>query len=254
MLFIERHIESSYAPERHLYMKDHLDSTVIDYAYGTFGYDANGNLTWDVTDAKRVGPITLPQSLYEEHQGERCLLWDEENRLVAVNENGYVSNYFYDADGQRTVKEHGGSEGVYVNSEFSGGTTDTGTFTLYVSPFLTWTQGGLYVKHVFAGGQRIVSKLGDYGSYGADPRRIQKAGASAHVSIDYDGKYAALQQVVRNNYEAFGVPYNGTDNDDYVNGESFCCTPTTWAVSPISPTSRVPLSSTWNTSPMARSS
>ncbi|MBQ9637267.1 MAG: hypothetical protein IJV36_05155, partial [Prevotella sp.] len=105
--------------------------------------------------------ILRAQSLYEEHQGDWCLLWDEENRLMAVNENGYVSNYFYDADGQRTVKEHGGSEGVYVNSEFSGGTTDTGTFTLYVSPFLTWTQGGLYVKHVFAGGQRIVSKLGD---------------------------------------------------------------------------------------------
>ncbi len=29
--------------------------------------------------------------------GERKLIWDEENRLLAVDENGFVSNYWYDA-------------------------------------------------------------------------------------------------------------------------------------------------------------
>ena len=36
--------------------------------------------------------------------GERKLIWDEENRLLAVDENDFVSNYWYDADGERTVK------------------------------------------------------------------------------------------------------------------------------------------------------
>ncbi|MBP1531824.1 MAG: hypothetical protein ILA39_06840 [Bacteroidaceae bacterium] len=35
---------------------------------------------------------------------ERKLIWDEENRLLAVDDNGFVSNYWYDADDERTVK------------------------------------------------------------------------------------------------------------------------------------------------------
>ena len=35
-------------------------------------------------------------------------------------ENGFVSNYWYDADGERTVKTSGENEAIYVNSEFSG--------------------------------------------------------------------------------------------------------------------------------------
>ena len=30
-------------------------------------------------------------------------------------------------------------------------------------------------------------------------------------------------QAIKENYATFRVPYNGTDNDDYVNGEGFCC-------------------------------
>ena len=57
--------------------------------------------------------------------GERKLIWDEENRLLAVDENGFVSNYWYDADGECTVKTSGENEAIYVNSEFSGGNTGT---------------------------------------------------------------------------------------------------------------------------------
>ena len=47
--------------------------------------------------------------------GERKLIWDEENRLLSVDDNGFVSNYWYDADGERTVKTSGESDQVYVN-------------------------------------------------------------------------------------------------------------------------------------------
>jgi len=57
--------------------------------------------------------------------GERKLIWDEENRLLAVDDNGFVSNYWYDADGERTVKTSGESDQVYVNGVFSGGSTNT---------------------------------------------------------------------------------------------------------------------------------
>jgi RHS repeat-associated protein len=70
-----------------------------------------------------------------------------------------------------------------------------------------------------------VSKLGDLDSYGADPRRIEYAGEDVDkVSVDYVLKYKDTQQTVKDNYKDFKVPYLGLDNDDYVNGEGFCCT------------------------------
>ena len=156
--------------------------------------------------------------------GERKFIWDEENRLLAVDDNGFVSNYWYDADGERTVKTSGESDQVYVNGVFSGGSTNTAKFSLYVSPYLVANQGGRYTKHIYAGSQRIVSKIGDFASYGSDPRRIEYAGANTDgLSVDYKAKYAAQQQVIKDNYKFFDVPYNGTDNDNYADGEGFCC-------------------------------
>ena len=155
---------------------------------------------------------------------ERKLKWDEENRLLSSDDNGFVTNYWYDADGERTVKTSGEGEQVYVNSVFAGGRTNTAKFSLYVSPYLVANQGGRYTKHIYIGSQRIVSKLGDFDSYGSDPRRIPYAGNEADaVTVDYKGKYASQQQVIKDNYASFDVPYNGEDNNDYVDGEGFCC-------------------------------
>lgn len=160
----------------------------------------------------------------EARKRESKLIWDEENRLLAVDDNGFVSNYWYDADGERTVKTSGESDQVYVNGIFSGGSTNTAKFSLYVSPYLVANQGGRYTKHIYAGSQRIVSKIGDFASYGSDPRRIEYAGANTDgLSVDYKAKYAAQQQVIKDNYKFFDVPYNGTDNDNYADGEGFCC-------------------------------
>ena len=32
---------------------------------------------------------------------EEHFRWDEENRLAVLSQNGYVSHYWYDADGER---------------------------------------------------------------------------------------------------------------------------------------------------------
>ena len=122
--------------------------------------------------------------------GERKLIWDEENRLLSVDDNGFVSNYWYDADGERTVKTSGESDQVYVNGVFSGGSTNTAKFSLYVSPYLVANQGGRYTKHIYIGSQRVVSKIGDFDSYGSDPRRIQYAGSETDgLSVNYKAKY-----------------------------------------------------------------
>ena len=115
-----------------------------------------------------------------------------------------MTNYWYDADGERTVKTFGEGEQLYVNSEFAGGRTNTAKFSLYVSPYLVANQGGRYTKHIYIGSQRIVSKIGDFASYGSDPRRIQYAGSETDgLSVNYKQKYSAQQQVIKDNYAIF---------------------------------------------------
>ena len=184
----------------------------------TYTYDANGNLVYVNT-----GRIKQ-DGMLDSTAAERKLRWDEENRLTASDDNGFVTNYWYDADGERTVKTSGEGEQLYVNSEFAGGRTNTAKFSLYVSPYLVANQGGRYTKHIYIGSQRIVSKIGDFASYGSDPRRIQYAGSETDgLSVNYKQKYSAQQQVIKDNYTIFEVPYNGTDNNDYVDGQGFCC-------------------------------
>ena len=183
-----------------------------------YEYDANGNLVYVNTSR------TKKDGMADEKTAERKLKWDEENRLLASDDNGFVTNYWYDADGERTVKTSGESDQVYVNSEFAGGRTNTAKFSLYVSPYLVANQGGRYTKHIYIGSQRVVSKIGDFDSYGSDPRRIQYAGSETDgLSVDYKGKYTGQLQAIKDNYATFAVPYNGEDNNDYVDGKGFCC-------------------------------
>ena len=183
-----------------------------------YEYDANGNLVYVNTSR------TKKDGVADEKTAERQLKWDEENRLLASDDNGFVTNYWYDADGERTVKTSGESDQVYVNSEFAGGRTNTAKFSLYVSPYLVANQGGRYTKHIYIGSQRVVSKIGDFDSYGSDPRRIQYAGSETDgLSVDYKVKYTQQLQVIKDNYATSAVPYNGEDNNDYVDGKGFCC-------------------------------
>ena len=183
-----------------------------------YEYDANGNLVYVNTSR------TKKDGIADEKAAERKLKWDEENRLLASDDNGFVTNYWYDADGERTVKTSGENDQVYVNSEFAGGRTNTAKFSLYVSPYLVANQGGRYTKHIYIGSQRVVSKIGDFDSYGSDPRRIQYAGSETDgLSVDYKAKYTQQLQAIKDNYATFAVPYNGEDNNDYVDGKGFCC-------------------------------
>ena len=52
------------------------------------------------------------------------------------------------------------------------------------------------------------------------PRRIPYAGNEADgVTIGYKAKYNQQLQSIKDNYKAFDQPYNGKDNDDFVNGQ-----------------------------------
>ena len=202
------------------YRTKNTDPKVDKQKNNKYVYDKNGNMIYVNTEEVKInGQIA-------EKTQEKKLLWDEENRLTAIDINGYVSNYTYDAGGERVTKLSGGGQGIFVNSVFAGGKTSTTDFTLYVNPYLVAQNGGRYTKHIYIGSQRIVSKIGDFDSYGADPRRVEKAGESfSGVKVNYEAKYKKSLEVVKANYGTFEVPYYGNDNNDYVNGLGFCCNP-----------------------------
>ena len=171
-----------------------------------YSYDANGNLV-NVNTGKLNSDSTLTKST------ERKILWDEENRLLALSDNGFVSNYWYDASGERTVKESGEGQGVFVKGVLSGAQTGTTNFTAYVNPYLVVSPGGNYSTHVYIGSQRISSMVGSPDYYGVDPRSIVCAGKVKGVNtINYDAKYTTLMAKLKTRYDSVGVTYHGIDN------------------------------------------
>ena len=109
-----------------------------------YSYDKNGNQTgWthDVSGQRRQ------------------IVWDEENRIRAIADNGSVQHYIYDASGTRVLKGKSNGQSIYVNSEYKAGSGNMGNYTVYVNPYLVLRSGG-YTKHYYIEGQRIVSKLG----------------------------------------------------------------------------------------------
>ena len=184
-----------------------------------YEFDGNGNQTMEVAN-----PINDSTCLTDTAGSKvRQYLWDEDNRMLAANVNGFVSNYFYDANGERTVKISAPDLAVYVNgTEALKNDSALVKFVGYVSPYLVVSNGGRYTKHIYAGTQRIASKLGDIEAFGADPRRVEYAGADLK-KIDFGEKYGKQTEALLARYDSLGVMNKPRELNDYVGGQSFCC-------------------------------
>lgn len=143
-----------------------------------FTYDANGNQTgWthDLTGQRRE------------------ILWDEENRIRTISDNGADHHYVYDASGTRVLKAKGTGQSIYINGKRAAGSGNMGNYTVYVNPYLVLKSGG-YTKHYYIEGQRIVSKLG--GGFDNNGQGPLKAG---NDKINYNTKHQELfDGIVRN--------------------------------------------------------
>jgi len=143
-------------------------------------YDGNGNPT-----------------SYSEHQSFRKMTWDEENRLMGINDNGRIHQYTYDAEGERVIKSSGDSQNVAINGETAATIVHTDDYTGYVSPYFVISKGK-FTKHYFEGGGRIVSKLGN-GTF-AQPLGITAGG------VNYTKLTAEQQKALDNYVKSLGVP------------------------------------------------
>ena len=91
-----------------------------------FTYDRNGNQTGWTSDANGT---------------RRTLVWDEENRVASIADNGQTTRFLYDAGGTRTNKAGPHGETTYVNRWFS------------------LRNGAVASKHVFADDVRVSTKV-----------------------------------------------------------------------------------------------
>ena len=152
-----------------------------------YSYDANGN---------QIGV------LHDTSNQTREILWDEENRIKAIADNGAVFNYVYDAGGERVLKSNGGGQKVAINGKKAGGSGSVGNYTIYVNPYLV-IRNGKGTKHFYIESQRIVTKLLE----SSEGLLQEQAGASAPLSnpIDYNQKHSKLQTSINKIYADFGI-------------------------------------------------
>ena len=169
-----------------------------------YEYDPNGNILR--VNTSRVRADGGDRELTREEK----FRWDDENRLTSISQNGYVSNYWYDADGERVIKEHGGNHAVFVNGSQDSVLTDTRQFTIYPSAYLVVHNGGWYTKHIYIGTERVSSRMGSVqGKLKESFEANVLAGRNVLPRISYGGQCDTMALVMKSNYEYFGLPYNG---------------------------------------------
>nr|WP_321232910.1 SpvB/TcaC N-terminal domain-containing protein [uncultured Psychroserpens sp.] len=182
------------------------NKTTYDYAYQygdtqphapihvedqTFTYDANGNQTGWTHDVSGQ---------------ERQMLWDEENRIKAIADNGAIYSYTYDAHNERVLKSNGGGQTVAVNGSNKAGNGSIGNYTIYVNPFVV-IRNSMVTKHFFVEDQRIVTKLNE-----SNEGLLQKrAGSSGIKAISYSKKQGQLKNSINKIYSDLGI-----DIDDFI--------------------------------------
>jgi RHS repeat-associated protein len=102
----------------------------------TYSYDLDGNQNGWTDDGNGQ---------------RRSIVWDEENRIQSISDNGNEQDYKYDDAGQRVIKRTPKEETDYVNQFFT-----------------VRGDGQIGTKHVFIDTSRVVSKLVKSNAYEKD--------------------------------------------------------------------------------------
>ncbi len=159
--------------------------------------------------ASEIGDWQLSPSVEGQRQkrqgGENLQIsqYDEEGRLTAHAQEGYISRYSYGADGRRAIRSHGPGSGVALDATPLGGVNHGDRdFTLYVSPLLE-VQADSFIKHYYLDNQRILTKKGTgyFASQLLPPAQQITAG-----NIDLSDRLRRLRELLVNFTEDLGVP------------------------------------------------
>ncbi|MDR6525890.1 RHS repeat-associated protein [Chryseobacterium rhizosphaerae] len=117
--------------------------------YEKFEYDYNGNVV-----------------RYSKSGDDEQLLWDEQDRLKAVNKDnqGVFQYYVYDDKGERVIKcnlEQGAQ--LYQNGQIiDPGTIQVNSFKIYPNAYHVENSEKMLTKHYYAGSERVASRIMDF--------------------------------------------------------------------------------------------
>ena len=118
-----------------------------------------------------------------------------------------MSLFWYDADGNRTVKEHQGGEAVWVNGTAAGANTDSVSYSIYPNPYIS-ISGDRWTKHYYIGAERIASRTGTISNFSAlNSMQNLPAGDGIMDSVVYSTLRHAQEDSVASMYAQLGVPY-----------------------------------------------
>lgn len=145
-------VESDFTDYRHRYFYEsdqpHAATTI---GPNDYEYDANGNLVY------RENQFSSGQ--------KRSIIWDEEDRLLVLDDDERIHLYRYDASNERVVKRASISQFMDIDGERVVSNDNFGDYTVYVNPYMVVSERG-YTKHYFIENQRISTKLGLGGPFG----------------------------------------------------------------------------------------
>lgn len=131
----------------------------------------------------------------------RQLLWDEEDRLMGVSNDGYISQYTYDAQSERAIKSHGGIRGVFTDGAPAGLTSHRDNYTAYVNAYLV-AEKDRFTKHYYIEGERILSKIGT----GKFNNQYWFSRGITAGSLNFIGRLQQLRQTIWKYYGQLGIP------------------------------------------------
>ncbi|MEZ4909182.1 MAG: RHS repeat-associated core domain-containing protein [Saprospiraceae bacterium] len=135
----------------------------------TFTYDENGNTTQELQDIEDINNGGSKKNV----SAKRHIVWQEDNLMCALSDDNAATHFIYDGNGERVLKISEQWHKVFVNSELSANPQMEPGYTIYVNPYMTVSHDGRYTKHIFAGSDRVVSKIGNPKDYGpGDPTAL----------------------------------------------------------------------------------
>lgn len=172
-----------------------------DHPATLFAYDSNGNRV-SLVETMADEDETLDSIMDRGGSSVKMMSYDDDNRMQAMSDNGYITTYWYDVTGNRSLVMQGGQQAVYVNSQQAlNEAYIPSSYQIYLNRYFEKGSDSLYVKHIWLGNNRMVSKVGNNGSYGSSPSRIERAGTSVEsVKLSYDNLYRKAQQSIASRY------------------------------------------------------
>ena len=156
---------------------------------------------------------------------------------MGSSNNGYISRYTYDAFGQRAIKSHGETQGVFINGAPSGFVEHKQNYQLDVSPYFTVYEHE-YRKHFFINDLRIISKIGT----GIFQTNLASSPEISAGNIDYKNRIQQYEFDILAYYAALGVPpgpptllallgqpeFNSTGLPNTINQDPYTLKPSNW--------------------------